>query len=105
MDTFQGMRFFSVLLSVVNAENAERQWRLGFGVWGLGSGVSDVVNAENAERQWRPAPAAICSNSRDFSRERGERRKAMEARGGASGEPLGSAAAVDAEKAERQRSS
>src|SRR6266571_1703841 len=44
---------------VVNAENAERQWRLdAFKV--RCSKAVDVVNAENAERQWRPVNQFRC---------------------------------------------
>ena len=38
---------------MVNAENAERQWRL-FGTFWFSFFQCGVVNAENAERQWRP---------------------------------------------------
>ena len=43
---------------VVNAENAERQWRLASAVARVPGGVIRVVNAENAERQWRPVNSA-----------------------------------------------
>ncbi len=39
--------------SVVNAENAERQWRR-LRVSSARTHSMQVVNAENAERQWRP---------------------------------------------------
>ncbi|SRR6266571_4264021 len=53
METFAAYSHsYSQYLQVVNAENAERQWRLGGGHY-RHTIRSPVVNAENAERQWR----------------------------------------------------
>jgi len=48
--------FYPLLLpsGVVNAENAERQWRLPVAIPMHRARPCRVVNAENAERQWRP---------------------------------------------------
>jgi len=65
------------LTGVVNAVNAERQWRLRVSLAPTLAGV--VVNAVNAERQWRRF--SLKNGVFAFWRgERGERRKAMETR-------------------------
>jgi len=70
---------------VVNAENAERQWRPSSVILLCLFFVS-VVNAENAERQWRHFDTDF-NPDLDLDRgERGERRKAMETQ---SDEPAG----------------
>ena len=57
---------FVALLPVVNAENAERQWRLVLFVSIIFIKFI-VVNAENAERQWRRFPLVRLVSRRAFS--------------------------------------